>query len=81
MLLEVSLAREINTGVAAPMAGGMCRGGLLDGTWHQPAWHRVPTHEGMWAKQVASQSQPPSPQLEAGAEPEAPAPQHRQEQG
>lgn len=59
----------------------MCQGGLSDGTWHQPAWDRAPTHEGMWAKQVASQKQPKPPQLEAGAKPEAQAPQERQEQG
>lgn len=35
----------------------------------------------MWEKQVASQKPPISPQLEAGAKPEAPAPQERQEQG
>lgn len=32
MLLDVSLARKTNSGVAAPMAGRMCQGGLSSGT-------------------------------------------------
>lgn len=78
MLLDVSLARENkHRGWQRRWQAGCAKGGRL----HQPAWDRVPTHEGMWAKQVASQKQPLSPQLEAGAKPEAPAPQQRQEQG
>lgn len=39
MLLDASLARKTNTGVAPPMAGRMCQGGALE-------WHVAPASLG-----------------------------------